>query len=643
MKLLVVGLALLVGGAWAQHSFINRDTELLALPSDQLIHSDVELDAVESIVPPPQGNPANLNVYYATPDQLLFGARLPGYEKIDYAYGYQIRDNQGSKNVETLPTTTIRTTTEKASVLGSFHSLFFPDSLKQHLTPPDKEYLDPSPQSQSPKVDQPPVKSFLEVGDAYLPPDLGSKVEVPSPAAPSDQYLPPEPETKFEAITTPPPPSNEYLPPDFETKSEPTPTTLPPPADAYLPPDFETKSEPTPTTLPPPADAYLPPNIRSTELPPFLSEYLPPPPDPPASSNRGSLHPIPPTLLKPAAGAAWKVEQESPVGGDQPTLQPLGIQTAHNDAPVEFVGQYTPSPPLGVEGVPDDRVTAVKEETVKPPLGVVAAAEDPPLHFKAEAPAQLPVGAIGELKDEIIIADSEKTALPPISIVGDLGTNKIYFQSETAKLEPYAIISEIQPETIKFQSEVVHPPPLALVSELQKNSIRAYAEQPKPSPYAVVGEPVDNAIKAEAHSRPVVVGAIAKANPACEQNDNCADDQICMDGLCVNACVIATGLCVGHASCVARRHIPGCVCPDMFTAVTHSRSGQDQYDCMPMMMMAAGTSRRVQITAGRASNTGYGFAPIADHRRTDTRIRYPPLAILSKMLLLRPPSGTPSA
>ncbi|XP_047484063.1 uncharacterized protein LOC125035839 isoform X1 [Penaeus chinensis] len=616
MKLLVVGLALLVGGAWAQHSFINRDTELLALPSDQLIHSDVELDAVESIIPPPQRNPVNLNVYYATPDQLPFGARLPGYEKIDYAYGYQIRDNQGPKNVETLPTTTVKTATEKDSVLGSFHSLFFPESL--HLTPPDKEYLDPSPQSQSPKVDQPQVKSFLEVGGAYLPPDLDFKAELPSPAAPSDQYLPPEPETKFEAITTPPLPSNEYLPPDFEIKSEPTPTTPPTPADAYLPPN----------------------HIRSTELPPFLSEYLPPPLDLPASSDRGSRHPIPPTLPKPAAGAAWKVEQQSPVGGDQPTLQPLGIQTAHNEAPVEFVGKYTPSPPLGVEGVPEDRVIAV---TVKPPLGVVAAAEDPPLHFKAETPAQLPVGAIGELKDEIIIADSEKSTQPPISIVGDLGTNKIYFQSETSKLEPYAIISEIQPETIEFQSEVVQLPPLALVSELQENSIRAYAEQPKPSPYAVVGEPVGNAIKAEAHSRPVVVGAIAKVNPVCEQNENCADDQICMDGLCVNACVIATGLCVGHASCVARRHIPGCVCPHMFTAVTHSRSGQDQYDCMPMMMMAAGTSRGVQITAGKASNTGYGFAPIADHRRTDTRIRYPPLAILSKMLLLRPPSGTPSA
>lgn len=590
------------------------------MPSDQLVHSDVELDAVESIVPPPQRNPANLNVYYATPDQLPFGARLPGYEKIEYAYGYQIRDNQGPKKVETLPTTTVRTTTAKANVLGSFHSLFFPDSINQHFTPPDKEYLPPSPQSQNPKADQPPVKSFLEVGDAYLPPDLDFKTEVPYPPALSDQYLPPEPETKFEAIPTPPPPSNEYLPPDFETKSEPAPTTPPSPADAYLPPN----------------------HIRSTEPPHFLSEYLPPPPDPPASSDRGSLHPIPPTLPKPATGAAWKVEQESPVGGDQPTLQPLGIQTAHNDAPVEFVGQYTTSPALGVVGVPEDRVTAVKKETVKPPLGVVVAAEDPPLHFKAEAPVQLPVGAIGELKDEIIIADSEKTSQPPLSIVSDLGTRKIYFQSETSKLAPYAVISELQPETIEFQSEVFQPPPLALVSELQ-NTIRAYAEQPNPSPYAVVGEPVDNAIKAEAHSRPVVVGAIAKANPVCEQNDDCADDQICLDGLCVNACVIATGLCVGHASCVARRHIPGCVCPDMFTAVTHSRSGQDQYDCMPMMMMAAGTSRGIQITAGKASNTGYGFAPIADHRRTDTRIRYPPLAILSKMLLLRPPSGTPSA
>lgn len=615
---------------------INRDTDLLALPSDQLIHSDVELDAVESIVPPPQRSPENLNVYYASQDQLPFGARLPGYEKIDYAYGYQIHDNQGPKTVETLPITTVRTTTE-ANVLGSFHTLFFPDSIKQHFTPPDKEYLPPSPQSQSPKADQPPGESLLEVGDAYLLPALDFKTEVASPSAPSDQYLPPEPETKSEA--PPPPPSNDYLPPDIETKSE-----APPPSNDYLPPDIETKSKATPTLPPPPADEYVPPNnVTRTDPPPFLSEYLPPPPDPPAPSDRGSLRPIPPTLPKPAAGAAWKIEQESPVEGDQPTLQPLGIQTTYSEAPVEFVGQYPASPPLGIVGVPEDRVTAVTKETVKPPLGIVAAAEDPPLHFKAEAPAQLPVGAIGELQDKLIIADSKKTAQPPLSVVGDLGTNKIYFQSETSKLAPYAVVSEIQPETIEFQSEVVRHPPFALVSEPQVNSIRAYAEQPKLSPYAVVGEPVDNAIKAEAHSRPVVVGAIAKDNPACQQNDNCADDQICMDGLCVNACVIATRLCIGHASCVARRHIPGCVCPDMFTAVTRRRSGQDQYDCMPMMMMAAGTSRGVQITAGRASNTGFVVAPIADHRRTDTRIRYPPLAILSKVLLLRPPPGTPSA
>lgn len=578
---------------------VNHDIELLGLPSDQLIHSDVELEAVESIVPPPRRSSEDVNVYYAAPDQLPFGARLPGFEKIDYAYGYEIR---GSQDPQVIETTTLETTTAKPSAVGTFHAIFFSDSLKQHLTPPDKEYLPPSPDPQSPKADQPPVETLLEISDGYLPPDLELKTDPPPPPALSDQYLPPDPATKPKASSTPPPPL---------------------PSDEYLPPNLPTRTEPPP---------------------PFLSEYLPPPPDLLEPVDRVSLNPILPNLPKPAVGAVWKVEeQKSPLEGKEPTLQPLSIQTAHKDAPIEFVGKYTTSPPLGIVGVPEERITAVTKETIKPPLGVVAAVEDPPLHFQSETPPEPPVGAIGEPIDKIIIADSEKTVQPPLSIVGDLKTNKIHFESETTTLAPFAIISELQPEPIRFQSEVFQPQPYALVSEPQENIIRAHAEQPKLGPYAVIGEPIDNAIKAEAHSRPVVVGAIAEDNPACEKNIHCAEDQICKDGLCINACVIAAGLCVGHAKCVARRHIPGCVCPDMFTAVTRRRSGHDQYDCMPMMMMAAGTTRGVLLSAGRASSMGRFTAPIAGHRRTSTRISHPPLAVLSKMLMLRPPPGTLSA
>ncbi|RXG57952.1 Slit-like protein 1 protein [Armadillidium vulgare] len=82
MWLILVGLTLLAGDALSQaNKIINSETDLIALESDQLIHSSAELLALE--------------------DQnkgLPFGARLPGYEKPLFAYSYTIKDGENDHN-----------------------------------------------------------------------------------------------------------------------------------------------------------------------------------------------------------------------------------------------------------------------------------------------------------------------------------------------------------------------------------------------------------------------------------------------------------------------------------------------------------------------------------------------------------------
>ncbi|XP_068220040.1 uncharacterized protein [Palaemon carinicauda] len=351
--------------------------------------------------------------------------------------------------------------------------------------------------------------------------------------------------------------------------------------------------------------------------------------------------------------------------GENRNPPPNGVIGEQEDHPVRFVGENRNPPPTGVIGEQDHPVRFVGENRNPPPTGVIGEQQNHPVRFVGENRNPPPTGVIGEQKDHPVRFVGENRNPPPTGVIGEQQDHPVRFVGENRNPPPTGVIGEqdhlpvrfvgeninrpptgvtaeskapllkfvvghINPEKIKPIREHTDIPPLAVVTETETTVIRAHAKQPSLHPIGVISETTDNSVKAHGYPKPVVVAATPKDNAVCTQNHDCNEEEICMDGICINACIIATGLCIGNAFCHAKQHIPGCVCPDMFIAVTLKGNKQDQYDCMPMMMMGIDSNRRHRITQGSTYSGNRYPQPIANHHQNFNFISLPPIGVLTE-------------
>ncbi|XP_066980062.1 uncharacterized protein [Macrobrachium rosenbergii] len=330
------------------------------------------------------------------------------------------------------------------------------------------------------------------------------------------------------------------------------------------------------------------------------------------------------------AGVVGEYEnQPITFSSDRKIPTPAGVVGEYENQPITFSSDRKIPTPAGVVGEYENQpITFSSDRKIPTPAGVVGEIEEGPIKFSAERKNSPPTGAILELEDSPITFSREIKHTPPVGVIEEYENLPIKFSSETESPVPYAITGEVKPGKIKPVRKPVDISPYAVVPETRDAVIRAHAKPPTARPVGVISEITENAIEAHSYQQPVVVAAIPKDNAACTQNHECSEEEICMDGMCINACIIAIGLCIGNAVCHARRHIPGCVCPDMFTAVTIRGSEQDQYDCMPMMMMMMGGSRSNRIAQGWATSGQRYPRPLAS--QNVNAFSLPPIGILTE-------------
>ena len=65
----------------------------------------------------------------------------------------------------------------------------------------------------------------------------------------------------------------------------------------------------------------------------------------------------------------------------------------------------------------------------------------------------------------------------------------------------------------------------------------------------------------------------------CSVNRDCKYEEICLHGSCQNACSITSGRCIGKSMCQTVQHVPSCLCPRRYIAVTLRHNGIEEYDC----------------------------------------------------------------
>ncbi|XP_064094899.1 uncharacterized protein LOC135207217 [Macrobrachium nipponense] len=710
MRLLIaLGLTLLVGATWAQHSsFFNIEsaTDLLALPSDQLIHSAIEHEAVETIVDT-SNIFQNANDPLATTFDLPFGARLPGYERIQYAYGYQIPEKSGAQTAQSVsfPANVLETHTPAETRAVVIPPSSLPeDSTTLKSTPSTTEVvvIAQAPNHSSPNTSIVKDQTISWLNSTYFPQFPNLNLSPPenehestakiTEQSPESYHLP---ETRIKTETTLSFLQTGYLPPEQDFLTKPPQTPPLPPADSYLPPNLgtvptasESKSEDSTlkfghlldTTehksdsvlletsyLPPRPDPVSKGEKHELDVPSLESSYLPPNPDPILEFEVKSEPPLPdisylPPNTDPAAtitDSVTRTPQATILNNDKPlilipissppmkpaeasemqrneglTVLPLGIVGEGKDPLVKVVAEKMNAAPAGViVEYRNQPITFSSDTKIPTPTGVVGEIEEGPIKFSAERKNSPPTGVILEQEDSPVTISREIKHAPPVGVIEKYENLPIKFSSETESPVPYAVTGEVKPEKIKPVRKHVDIPPYAVVPETRDAVIRAQAKPPPARPVGVISEITENALEAQAYPQPVVVAAIPKDNAACTQNHECSEEEICMDGMCVNACIIAVGLCVGNAVCRARRHIPGCVCPDMFTAVTIRGHEQDQYDCMPMMMMmmmtdGSSSSRRNRITQGWARSAQRYLRPVASQNVNSFSL--PPIGILTE-------------
>lgn len=627
-------------------SVVDSQVDLLALPSDQLIHSDVELLAVESI----SSNPQSTSVHAPPPqskfhpNHLSFGSRLPGFERVSYAYGYTIPGGSVSVHRGSTPLRyqspsvlhqdtpagpslfTSTSAHEHPALPHSTSTSVHQNSKPSRITSSAQDYSEASqstftlvqqeselPQVQSTSVHQssessdkkeislevslkPPATDFLlplPSSDSQTSEDKNVLDKDLSEPSPSVSYLPPPPPSATTTTTTtttepsevrtpsalPPlgylPPRNDHSSTTTQTTSAPAFIATPPvttPSVGYLPPETD-----PPVTLP--SSAYLPPPATTPSV-----GYLPPESDPPVTLPPSAYLPPPPhpnTVLIPLS---LITDQLHPVDS---TTMSTGAVLEGESNPSLVIGEENPEPVVGAARTKEPNPVFVHaEKNLEPAIGVLSHTEHTPLTAVAEKNQKRASGVIGSIRSAPVTYVAERNPNPPVGVIGEKYSSPSLTVAKTKHQQPSIVgtIGEIVERPIRVNSYHVTHRPLAVHAHTTADTLI-----PQGSP-----------------SR-VVVGVERQSSPVCTRNSECADDEVCLREKCVQGCVLARGLCVGHAVCTTNNHIPACLCLNMGTTITRRRGGQERYDCMPMAMMGT-----VAGTVGRKIRRP---RPITVHRR----------------------------
>nr|XP_053634795.1 neurogenic locus notch homolog protein 4-like [Cherax quadricarinatus] len=403
MRLLVVGLALMVGGAWGQSHFSNIEKEPLGLPSDYFEHHDVEQKSV--------GSGARTDVHhhylgdhsssFASVGQLPFGVRIPGYDRVHYSYGYTVSEEPNPNR----PQIQLETAEEARNQLASsgFHSVNFPDPQKTIMVSPGTEYL---------------TQSAVPPSSVHLIP----KGKIPSPSVPL-------------------PLIDDYLSPDPKPRTDPSPNT------------------PMPVTDPPMLSPVIPEAESTPDTEPFTTvtpaESLPPVLQPHGVRGKQAADTSAP--IKEASPSLLQETDHITVHSEPSVKQPIVILAEQHDQPMELMAEMSSGPPLEViEENATEPVVVQEDLTTQVPVRALPKYQPHIHNTQSEGPDLLPVmreeqhkvtQALSKepsrLRDSVVVRGTPYPS--SISVFSKTEDNAVGARSFPPQ-EPVAVINRDKPE-----------------------------------------------------------------------------------------------------------------------------------------------------------------------------------------------------
>ena len=461
---------------------------------------------------------------------LPFGARLPGYKKPKVSYGFTIAKQTSNSN-EVISKDDDDDDDDNNERKGITFQFHDADDSAE-----TKRIAFPSIVEYLPP-DKKPAPSIKDV-TGYLPPYKEAEESDNNSNENLEQYLPPKIELKPEL--------NEYLPPviDANPSIEDISSYLPPKKEEqklvpviYVPPKQQVI-----TSLEELTD-YLPPKKEVDILLEELTDYLPPKKEVNVDLNKL-------TDYLPSKKEINLNLQE--ITGYLPPKE-------ENNINVEALADYLP-PKLENEYLPP---TQVLQEYLPPDKAIT---KNPQMAiFVRKAKLEEPKKVIG-------VATFKK----PL----------VYIQPPFREYHSFtsAITKKILPLKGSHPSEL----PIVPLGIQSQTSV-------KPISITATDKKIEPKIIPQSETSSHTISVVGSQQYGCNKNDECRETDVCHGGICKHGCSLTRGLCIGSARCETRHHVPACICPSMSVARTvNRRSGQMQFDCMPMMMPNTNTQRYSQ-------------------------------------------------
>ena len=440
-------------------------------------------------------------------------------------------------------------------------------------------YISPSPTPKPSVVNNylpPSTTQTTNLGDIYISPLTTFEDEV------VESYLPPAifSETKF---------AKSYFPPSTTPRAKEEPNIT----DHYLPPHttFKPKVISRPSTPPKPrlVNRYV--SLSTISRPEVVNNYIPP--STTAEPRNIDSYLPPPTVLKPKL-----VDLYSPPLSDTKHLQSdkylnLARQKVSSTVSNNYFSpvQTHTVPQVDSRYLPpkntDDHNTAKSSKEFIIP--VVAVIGNKKVNYK------VPV-SLKELENTT--PNSFATASVDDSLewssYSDYSRNDFFVDNQPANVLPISNKKTDEPLSLTrkrkggSQSIFVSKE----IMRANDNTNKEFSFERKP--YSLISrfDPNASDLSHESHE----IHSLTK----CSSNSECDYSDICLEGVCTDACVIAIGRCVGNSTCRTVRHVPSCLCPASHTSITLREHGIETYDCMPMALVQfpkVSTAKSIKVHA----------------------------------------------
>ena len=587
-------------------------------PKEEKIENGPPAPPEADYLPP---NPYELPKLGTTQSSLLTGYLPPKEEPISFPSSDYLPPNKDIKNIQLdylppkldyLPPTeepldipqTDYLPPKKKEEITNLDLSYLPPK-EEKLDPPDSDYLPPKQEFQFPETDYLPPKQEFQLPETdYLPPKQEFQL-------PETDYLPPQKEVSL-------PLTLDYLPPEEKTDLLEV---------DYLPPNKETPELPISSYLPPSEEIssqdllkLKEDSLESVSLPqnfivqpktplfgfhdsssPDLGYLVPEHQKQSFVLNEFSFTPLDvkfdDTTKKPFPFSLIRDRQENPVKAYSNYVNKQSKEESLKPYSIVSEVSHTKAKPLKIEPVhqPYGLVSENTHTPIKPVLGdamihaygLIGEKKKLPIRPIKENTSKEPYGLIAENKDESVKPLLGDAMNNPYALVGDIKHHTVKPIAESNPSKPFSLIREEEHSIIVPDKSTNLKTPLSVIYSHTDKRIIPTRDQIVLNPISLKNSYNSNVIVGGSKKDSIHRKVVSSSRSECKVNQECSVKDICIDGSCIEACTITKGLCVGHSMCKTRNHVPGCICPDTFTAVMMMERGAMKFDCMPMQMMSS--------------------------------------------------------